>query len=274
VVDVMLERGALPAVAEKVETLVLEPAFMASTSGALLLETRARLRAGAGRRADAVADLRAAGEIYVALGLGPPFTYWRSSLAHLLPPEDREQARALVEDELARTSASGLARPHGMALRMAATLAAGDDGIERLRESVALLEGSCASLEHARSLVELGAALRRRGNRAEAREPLAEGRELAHRAGAERTLARATEELAASGARPRRIARSGIEALTPSERRVAGLVTGGRSNTEVAQELLVSLKTVETHLSRVYAKFGLSGSGARRQLQRVFAERT
>jgi DNA-binding CsgD family transcriptional regulator len=251
----------------------MDPSFLPTASGAMLLHVRGRLRAARGERAAAVDDLRAAGEIFSAIDFGPTYSPWRTELALALPPDRRDEALALAAEEVELAAATGLARPHGVALRAVGLLASGD-GIEPLRRSVELLADSPARLEHARSLVELGSALRRRGQRAEARDPLADGRELAHRCGADRTVARATEELAASGARPRRIARTGIEALTPSERRVAGLVTEGRSNTEVAQELLVSLKTVETHLSRVYAKFGLAGPGARRHLQRAFAQRS
>ena len=77
---------------------------------------------------------------------------------------------------------------------------------------------------------------------------------------------RAGEELRAAGARPRRIARSGVDALTASELRVARLAVEGRSNSEIAQELYVSTKTVETHLSQAYSKLGLSGRGARERL--------
>jgi DNA-binding CsgD family transcriptional regulator len=153
-----------------------------------------------------------------------------------------------------------------VALRGAGLVKGGDEGLGCLRESVVLLERSPMRLEHARSLVELGAALRRRGRRAEAREPLAAGMELAHRCGAERLLARAQEELRAAGARPQRPARTGVDALTPSEQRVARMAAEGRSNPEIAQELFVSLKTVETHLSHVYRKLALTGTGARRQL--------
>ena len=90
--------------------------------------------------------------------------------------------------------------------------------------------------------------------------------ELAHRCGAVRLAGRADEELRAAGARPRRIARTGVDALTASESACARLVAGGRSNAQIAQELFVSLKTVETHLTHVYAKLGLTGPGARRQL--------
>lgn len=65
---------------------------------------------------------------------------------------------------------------------------------------------------------------------------------------------RAREELAATGARPRRRRLTGPAALTPSERRVAELAAGGASNREIAQGLFVSLRTVETHLTSTYRK--------------------
>jgi DNA-binding NarL/FixJ family response regulator len=64
-------------------------------------------------------------------------------------------------------------------------------------------------------------------------------------------------ELAASGLRPSRgAARVGAE-LTPQERAVAELVARGLTNREVAAELVVSAKTVERHLSRIYSKLGV-----------------
>ena len=98
--------------------------------------------------------------------------------------------------------------------------------------------------------MDLGAALRRANRRAEAREELAAGMELAHRCGADALAARAREELVACGARPRRLVRTGVDALTPSELRVAQLAAAGHSNREIAQALFVTRKTVETHLGR------------------------
>jgi DNA-binding NarL/FixJ family response regulator len=54
----------------------------------------------------------------------------------------------------------------------------------------------------------------------------------------------------------RRHARSST-ALTPQEQAVARLVAGGATNREVAADLVVSVKTVEHHLSRIYAKVGV-----------------
>jgi DNA-binding CsgD family transcriptional regulator len=64
----------------------------------------------------------------------------------------------------------------------------------------------------------------------------------------------ALEELRATGARPRRAAYTGVESLTPAELRVARLAAEGLTNREIAQELFVTAKTVQTHLSSVYRK--------------------
>jgi DNA-binding NarL/FixJ family response regulator len=148
-------------------------------------------------------------------------------------------------------------------LRTSGLVRGGDEGEALLREAVEMLAGADARIEHARALVDLGAHLRRGNRRADARDFLRDGAELAHRGGATPLVERANEELAATGARPRSVVRSGVESLTASERRVADLAARDRSNKEIAQELFVTVKTVELHLSNVYRKLQI---GSRRQL--------
>jgi DNA-binding NarL/FixJ family response regulator len=81
--------------------------------------------------------------------------------------------------------------------------------------------------------------------------------ELAHLCGAAGLAERARTELHATGARPRRLVRTGADALTPSERRVAELAAGGRTNREIAAELYVTVATVETHLRHAFQKLGV-----------------
>ena len=76
---------------------------------------------------------------------------------------------------------------------------------------------------------------------------------------------RARQELLASGARPRQRGAEG-EALTPSEDRIARLAAEGLSNRAIAEQLFLSPKTVEMHLSHVYRKLGIA---SRRELDRA-----
>ncbi len=128
---------------------------------------------------------------------------------------------------------------------------------------------SSAPLEHAKALVELGAALRRANKRSEARELLRLGVGMAHRSAATALAERGNEELAATGARPRKLLQTGPESLTASERRVARLAADEMTNKEIAQALFVTVKTVEVHLSSAYRKLDVS---SRRQLAIALAE--
>jgi DNA-binding CsgD family transcriptional regulator len=60
-----------------------------------------------------------------------------------------------------------------------------------------------------------------------------------------------------AGARPRRALLSGVEALTPSERRVVEMAASGLIDRDIARALFVTPKTVEAHLTRAYAKLGV-----------------
>ncbi|HZB97028.1 MAG TPA: AAA family ATPase [Candidatus Sulfotelmatobacter sp.] len=171
----------------------------------------------------------------------------------------RERALELAEAELTAARHFGAPRELGAALRVSSLARGGEAGLEFLEESVAVLRTSPALLEQAHSLVELGAALRRTGRLSAAREPLTEALDLAARCGARPLVARAREELTATGARPRREWRTGVEALTPGELRVARLAAAGKTNREIAQTLYVTLKTVEGHLARAYGKLGIEG---------------
>ncbi|MBV9817549.1 MAG: AAA family ATPase [Solirubrobacterales bacterium] len=265
-VDVLLERDDLPELLDLVEGTQLAPDFLATTSGAMLMEARGRLRLRRRDRAGGVADLRAAGAINDALGFGPPFTTWRSALALAVAPTHPDEARALAAEELELARATGLPRPQGIALRALGTITPGVAGERLLRESIAALETSPARLEHARSLVALGSALRRDNRRSEARPPLTAGVRAAVDCGAQRLADHAQQELRAAGGRRPRLTARDRDALTASELRVVRLASSGQTNVRIAQELYVSLKTVETHLTRAYLKLGLAGPGSRTRL--------
>ena len=148
-----------------------------------------------------------------------------------------------------------------MALRAAGFVAGGERGEELLREAVATHDRTDARLERARALTDLGALLRRGNRRTEARSLLREALDAAHRAGAAPLAARAETELRATGARPRRLVVTGVDALTASERRVASLAADGLTNREIAQALFVTARTVEGHLTSVFRKLQLEDRG-------------
>jgi DNA-binding CsgD family transcriptional regulator len=224
------------------------------------LSSRARLRMLRGDLHGGLEQLLEAGRSFEAVGgRNPAFMPWRSQAALGLLQLDRpDEAAALAREELEVARVWGAPRALGAALRAAGLVQGGKRGLALLQEAVEVLAASPAKLEHAKARTELGAALRRANQRIKAREQLRRAVELATICGAIPLAAQAESELLATGARPRRIALSGLESLTPSERRVAELAAGGPTNREIAQELFVTPKTVEVHLSSVYRKLGIS----------------
>lgn len=119
---------------------------------------------------------------------------------------------------------------------------------------------SARPLPRARLELVTAGHLRRTGQRSTAAELLQQAAERLRRAGALLWLERCERELAACGLNPRKRSRHGAAAvLTPQERMVARLAAEGHTNREVAEELYISVKTVEHHLSRVYVKLGVQG---------------
>src|SRR6266487_2175834 len=187
----------------------------------------------------------------------------------MLQLERADEAGQLAAEEVEHARTWGAPRALAGALRAAGLIEAGERGLTLFEEAVGVVESSPAKLEHAKSRTELGAALRRANRRAEAREHLRQAVELATICGATALATRAERELLATGARPRRIALSGAESLTPSERRVAEMAAEGPTNREIAQALFVTQRTVEVHLTSIYRKLGIS---SRSQLAAVLAE--
>ena len=183
-------------------------------------------------------------------------------------PETRRAAAREAEAALSWARIWGTPGYLGQALTVSGLILGGDEGLAQLHDAVEHLERSPARRELARSLVELGAALRRRGERKAAREPLRRALDLATAGGLVATADRARDELRVTGAKVRRPESSGLESLTPSERRIVELATDGASNPEIAQALFVTVKTVEMHLGNAYRKLGIN---SRRQLATLLA---
>jgi len=229
------------------------------------LFARGRLALAQGRPERALEDLLECGRRQLAVPApNPGVLAWRSEAALAAQRSGRaEQARELAQEELGLARAFGSPRALGVALRAAGLVAEESERLGLLSEAVAALERSPAQLELARALIDLGAAQHAAGQRTLARETLRTGLDIAHHSGAAALAAAARAQLVAAGARPRRPAVRGADALTPSERRVAELAERGLTNREIAQALFISTKTVEFHLRNAYFKLRI---GSRAEL--------
>lgn len=259
----LLDQSRVDDAASELAILHPETEVVDSPPMTLLLVERMRLRAAQGKHRQALLDwdeARRRGERHFGGRLNAS---WISDLLaaaeshHALGENDHRDALVSEATELAEQwGAPGYI---GEARHRAAQLAGGEDVTEKLREAVQFLRRSPLRLELARALVSLGETLRRGGHRVESREPLREGYDLAHRCGAGGLAQRARAELRASGIRLRREALSGADSLTASEQRIASMAADGASNAEIAQNLFLTVKTVEMHLTRAYRKLDIAG---------------
>ena len=231
----------------------------------LFVCARGRVYLETSRPDQALGEFRLAGEMAASLGIeNPAFGPWRSQAAlALLRLGGIDEGRRLAREELELSRRWGAPRTIGISLHALGLVEGSAAGEKRLREAVEVLADSPARFEHARVLIDLGAALRRANSRSEARKHLREGVDIAHQCRATVLVSRGNEELAATGAHPRKVMLSGLESLTASERRVAQMAAEEVSNKEIAQALFVTVKTVEVHLSRVYRKLDIQ---SRREL--------
>jgi DNA-binding NarL/FixJ family response regulator len=257
IAQILLERGDVRgarAALDSVSSEIVHGAF----AGNLWLRAEVEVLTAEGRLEEAEHGGRKLGELLGRMD-NPAGHPWRTVLAEVLLRLDRnDEAAELALAELELAHAWGAPGPIGRALRVLG-VARRDEGTEQLEEAVRVLEGSQARLELGKALAALGTATRLQRQPSEAREPLYRALEVANVCSATALEEHVRTELAATGARPRREALTGVGSLTPSEERVAALAAAGRSNREIAQELFVTPKTVEVHLSSTYRKLEIRG---------------
>jgi ATP/maltotriose-dependent transcriptional regulator MalT len=258
-VEVLVERGRFDEAGRELAARDGDGDIPFTFMAAFLLWARCRLGIARGTAAG-VEDLgEFARREQTWPGRSPVWFPHRALLASaLLVRGRREEAVRLAEEEVGLARRWGAAAVVGAALRGYGLVRGGADGIATLRSAVDVLAGSPARLEHARAAVDLGVALRRAGQQEPARDQLATGLDLATVCGADALGERARDELRATGARPRRDRSTGPSALTAAELRVARMAADGMSNTEIAQSLFVTLRTVQLHLTHVYRKLGIA----------------
>lgn len=188
-----------------------------------------------------------------------PVLWWSSDLieAYLgygLPDEARRV--------LGRLERSLTTRPIATAAAVAArsrALLDPDNAADHLRDALGWHARAQVPFEEARTRLALGAHLRRRRQRAAARTHLNTALSVFDRLGAVDWAGKARHELQATGVRLRGHDHSAGDfgCLTSQELQVALAVSRGLSNQQVADQLFLSVKTVEFHLSHVYDKLGV-----------------
>ncbi len=254
-INVLVDQGKLDDAEQALAPLEPEAGSGFATAWGLRF-ARGRLRVAQGRVAEGLEDLLGLGvDLTRATVACPSYLPWRSEAALAqLALGDHKSAERLATEELELARAFRAPRTLGVAKRAVGIVAGGERGASLLREAIEAFEHGDAGLERARTLADLGAMLRRRNRRSEARELLREALDAAHRAGARPLAEYAETELRATGARPRRVLLTGLDSLTASERRIAELASQGLSNREIAQTLFVTARTVEGHLTSVFRK--------------------
>ncbi|TIC82851.1 LuxR family transcriptional regulator [Nocardioides sp. GY 10127] len=268
-VDARLARGDLHGARDAAARLV---SLGAGPGGSAPGEdaVRAVVAHGSGLLALALGDSESAADELGRVGellpdADPVLLPWRTGLALALVPLGRQpEAVALATEHLRLARLSGSAHAEGLALRTLANVTSGGDRSDLLREARRVLgESGSSGRLLAQVDTDLGGLLLLAGGRDEAVGLLRSAETYAGRQGLAPLLARAQKLLVLVGETAGSIPPDALSDLTVAERRVAALATQGLTNRQVAEELHVTVKAIEWHLSRVYRKLAI---GSRREL--------
>jgi ATP/maltotriose-dependent transcriptional regulator MalT len=222
----------------------------------LALSSLGFLELSLGNPARANEHLANAWQLHQSWGIGEPamFLFVADHVEALIELGKQNQAGDVLDWLEERGQA--LDRPWTLAVsaRYRGLLAAADGDFQAAFASLdrALKERLPMPFELGRTMLALGAIRRRAKQKRPAREALEEALAIFERLGAPLWAEKARAELARIGGR-----RSVAGQLTEAEARVAKLAAAGRTNREIADTLFMSVRTVEGHLSRSYAKLGV-----------------
>ena len=194
------------------------------------------------------------------------------SLAELVEAAVRSGQPARASDALRRlsetTRASGTDWALGTEARSRALLSEGETAENWYREAIERLDRTRMRPAVARARLLYGEWLRHEDRRQDARAELRTAHGLFTTMGIEAFAERARRELLATGDTMRKPTVETVSELTAQEAYIAGLAVDGRTNVEIGAQLFLSTRTIEWHLSKVYAKLGV---GSRRELRRALA---
>ena len=254
--EVLIDKGELDEAQGWIELSAVEAEMPQLQSFSHMAYALGLLRAAQGRTEDAVGLLRECGRRQTAWGIDNPGSIpWRSALAAHV--DSLDEAVELCDEQITLSEQFGVGRELGMSLRVKGVRLGGPAGLDLLRRALDVLDVDAHPVERARALIDLGELLHEQADLEGARETLRSGMDLAARCGASAIVARGNGLLVATGARPRRKAVAGVEALTASELRTARLAVD-HTNRQIAETLFVTEKTVEAHLRQAYRKLQIT----------------
>ncbi|GAB6984555.1 LuxR C-terminal-related transcriptional regulator [Nocardioides pyridinolyticus] len=231
---------------------------------------------GRGELAAAEGDAETAAGHYARVGVltthrdDPSVLPWRATAA-LASVRMGRRAEAVVLAREHLVLAREARAPYAVAvgLRTLATVDVHADRVGTLREARAALGVTPASRLVAQIDTDLAGLLllsaKSGGGDEDAREALQLLRAAEDYAGREELWplrARVRRLLDRMGEPARPVLGEALAALTAAERRVARLAASGLTNREIADELVVTVKAVEWHLSHIYRKLGIRSRGA------------
>ncbi|GHD05165.1 helix-turn-helix transcriptional regulator [Zhihengliuella salsuginis] len=203
-----------------------------------------------------------------ALTSEPGFWPWPDLYANALVMTDRlEEACAFLDEfeQLAdlRSHRTSRAKLHAVRGRVLGAQSDIEAAREEFESALAGLDGLDLPYDRARIEFAYGQTLRRAGKRRDSAVPLHRAREGFAGLGAGNSVERCDRELQAAGlvserGEKQRDGATDWSVLTGQEAAVVRLVATGATNKQAGQELFVSVKTVQYHLTRIYAKLGVA----------------
>lgn len=241
--------------------VTMPPGVYKTAFGLHYLHARGRYHLAVHRFDEALADFQHSGELMRRWGRDLPAVLpWRSDAAVAQLALGRpEQARELLREQLGLLTASQH-RARGLTLRVLASTVPPAERLPLLREALELFESSGDRLAFAQVFADISSTQELLGARQQAEVSARRAHLWARQCGAEavvRGLLPVTVDVGVDeGTWP---AEDGpaVTDLSDAERRVASLAASGHTNRQIADELFVTVSTVEQHLTRVYRKLNV-----------------
>ncbi|MET9632587.1 LuxR C-terminal-related transcriptional regulator [Lentzea sp. NPDC006480] len=254
--SILLKQGDVAAAEEHLNR-VGEPRF-GWTYGPVMI-TKAAVRRVRGDLIGALDLLLECGRQLTSAGVHNPVwaPWWLDAVCLLVRLDRREEAVELAEFGAERARRWDTLEARGLSLMAGGVVAEGAVAAELLGTAVTELSASSARPLHVRAVRLLGESRLSDGDAKEAREHLRTAVTMAIRQGDHAAAAEARDLLVLAGGRMPRLGARPADVLSGRERRVAELAAAGATNREIAEELFVTVRTVESHLSNVYRKLGV-----------------